>query len=73
MKNRTRHSGTFEIVRRERSSANGNPRYLCRCDGYYFYTAPDSALGYKVKNFDGKPATVVIGTYHGRLTLESIQ
>jgi arginyl-tRNA synthetase len=72
MKNMTRHTGKLDIIRREPSSCNGNPRYLLRVDGWTCYTAPDSALGYKVKDFDGKQVVAIIGTHYGRPTLDSV-
>ena len=73
MKNISRHQGKLEIVRREKNSVNGNPRYLLRVAGFTCYTAPDSSLGYKVTNFDGKDVVATIGTYYGRPTLDSLE
>lgn len=73
MKNITQHSGILNIVRRENSSVNGNPRYLCFIDGVSFYTAPDSSHGYSITNYEGKAVTVTIGTYYGKPTLNTIK
>ena len=73
MKNISRHIGTLEIVRREPSSANGNPRYLCRVDSWTCYTAPDSMLAYAIRNHEGKRVEATIGTYYGRPTLNSLK
>lgn len=73
MKNRTRHTGTLEIVKREPSSKFGNPRYCFRIDGYTAYTAPDSSHGYSLPNHDGKQITVILGTHYGKLTLDAIE
>ena len=73
MKNISRHTGKLEIIRREPSSRNGNPRYLCRVDGWTCYTAPDSSLAYALPNHDGKRVVATIGTHYGRMTLDSVQ
>ena len=69
MKSTTHHIGKLEIIRREPSSRNGNPRWLVRVDGWTCYTAPDSMLGYKIRNFENKTVAAHIGTYYGRATL----
>jgi hypothetical protein len=73
MKNVTRHIGKLEIIRRENSSVNGNPRYFLHVAGFYCYTAPDSSLGYSVTNYDGRNVIAEIGTYYGRPTLRSVE
>lgn len=72
MKNISRHTGILEIVERLNSSKNGNPRYLCRVDGYTFRTAVDSSHGYSITNYEGKQAEVTIGSHYGVVTLNSI-
>lgn len=72
MKNITQHTGKLEIIERLPNSINGNPRYLCRIDGYTFRTAPDSSYGYSLPNHDGKVTTVTLGTHYGKCTLNSI-
>ena len=72
MKNVTQHTGTLEITERLPSSANGNPRYLVRVDGWTCRTAPDSSLGYTVPNLDGKLVRAHIGTHYGKPTLEAV-
>jgi hypothetical protein len=73
MKNMTRHTGKLEIIKRLPSSANGNPRYLLKVDGWTCRTAVDSSLGYSVTNFDGKTVHATIGTHYGNATLDSVQ
>ena len=73
MKNLSRHIGKLEIVRRENNSVNGNPRYLCRIDGWTCYTAPDSSLAYALPNYEGKTVIATIGTYYGRPTINTLE
>ena len=73
MKNKSRHVGKLEILRREPSSANGNPRYFARCAGVSFYTAVDSSLAYSLPNYDGALCEVIVGRHYGRATLDSIR
>lgn len=73
MKNVTRHTGTLEIVSRLPSSANGNPRYLLRVDGFTCRTAVDSSHAYEVTNFDGKRVEATIGTHFGVATLDTLR
>lgn len=63
-------AGTLEILDRLPNSHYGNPRYLLRIDGRTCRTAPDSATGYSVPNFDGKQVTALIGTHYGKATLD---
>jgi hypothetical protein len=70
MKNITSHIGKLEIIKRLPSSRNGNPRWLLRVDGWTCCTSPDSSLGYKVQNFDGKTVEATIGTHYGAATLD---
>jgi hypothetical protein len=72
MTNISRHNGILRILRRERSSANGNPRYFLQVARVTCYTAIDSSLGYSVTNYDGKEVIATIGTHYGRPTLDSI-
>ena len=77
MKNISRHDGILRLIKRENSSLNGNPRYLCFIDngrghGFSFYTAPDSMLAYSVPNYFDKPVTITMGTYYGKPTLSTI-
>jgi hypothetical protein len=71
MKNVTRHYGKLEIIRREQSSINGNPRYLLRVDGYLCVTTPDSSMAYSLPNLDGKQVEALIGTHYGKTSLGS--
>ena len=73
MKSITRHTGELEIIERLPSSINGNPRFLCRVDGYTFRTAPDAMHGYCIQNYDGKVITVTLGTHYGKTTLNGIE
>lgn len=72
MKNLSSHNGILTIIKREKSSYYGNPRYLCFVSGVSFYTAPDSMHGYSISNYEGKAVNVTIGTYYGKPTLNSI-
>ncbi len=69
MKNQTEHVGTLEIIERLPSSFYGNPRYLCRVDGWTCRTPPDSSLAYALPNWDGEQVRAIIGTYYGKPTL----
>jgi hypothetical protein len=73
MKNITGHTGLLEIIERLPSSANGNPRYLLRVDGWTCRTAVDSSLGYSVTNYDGKRVAATIGTHYGNATLDTLR
>ena len=72
MKNRTRHFGTIENLERLPRSKNGNPRFQFIIDGYRVRTKPDSAHGYSIENYVGKPVEVIVGTHYGKLTLDGI-
>jgi hypothetical protein len=73
MKNATRHTGTLTVVKRLKSSVNGNPRYLVMLDGYIASTVIDSSLGYSITNFDGKYVNADIGTHYGTITIENVK
>ena len=73
MKSTTVHTGTLEIIQREPSSRNGNPRYLVRLDGYTAKTAVDSSEAYSITNFDGKLVKAEIGLYYGTRTVQNIK
>lgn len=79
MKNISRHQGILRLIQREKSSINGNPRFLLYIDesgkgcGFSFVTAVDSSLGYWVQNYFDKKVIVTIGTHYGRSTLASIE
>lgn len=78
MKNLTRHEGILRIIQREKSSVNGNPRYLCYVlddtnNGFKFVTQVDHSHGYSVPNFEGKRVAVEIGTLRNRAQLHSIR
>jgi hypothetical protein len=73
MKNVTRHTGKLEIIERLPSSYNGNPRYLCRIDGFTCRTQVDSCLGYSITNHDGKQVVATIGTHYGKATINNLE
>jgi hypothetical protein len=73
MKNVTQHTGLLKIVKRLRSSSNGNPRFMVKVDGWTCVTAVDSMYGYDVQNLDGKKVTATIGTHYGIATLDSVK
>ena len=73
MKNITRHTGKLSVIKRLKSSVNGNPRYLLEVDGYRFSTTPDSMHAYGVTNYDGKNLVVTIGSHYGVLSLNTIE
>lgn len=71
MKNLTQHKGLLEILTRMDSSANGNPRFLIRIDGFKCVTGVDSMLGYSIQNYEGREVIATIGTHYGRATLNT--
>lgn len=79
MRSITRHTGTLKVVKREKSSRNGNPRWCCFLitdsvgNGLSFVTAPDSSHGYRIINLDGKRVEVEIGQHYNRETLNSVK
>jgi hypothetical protein len=73
MKNRTRHVGKMEIIKRLPQSLNGNARFLIRVDGWTCCTPVDSCLADYVKNYDGKIVEAIIGTHYRSATLDEIQ
>ena len=72
MKNVTRHSGKLEVIKRLPSSANGNPRFLVRVDGWTCKTPVDSTLGYSITNYNNKEVIATIGTHYNTPTLASV-
>jgi|TARA_R110000824_G_scaffold46007_1_gene132589 hypothetical protein len=73
MKNITIHTGILEVIQREPSSVNGNPRYQVRLDGYTAKTAVDSALGYSITNYDGKQVTAHIGLHYDVRIIDNVK
>jgi hypothetical protein len=73
MKHITEHTGILEVIQREPSSVNGNPRYLVRLDGVTAKTGVDSSLGYSITNFDGKLVMADIGLHYGTVTIEDVR
>lgn len=72
MQNVTRHVGYLTVTRRLPSSANGNPRWLLKVDGWSCRTPVDSFLGYEVQRLDGKVVEATIGTHYGVATLDHV-
>jgi hypothetical protein len=73
MKNVTVHEGTLQVIKREPSSVNGNPRYLVMLDGYTAKTAVDSSEGYSITNYDGKRVKAEIGLHYGTRTIQNVR
>lgn len=73
MKHITEHTGILEVIQREPSSVNGNPRYLVRLGSVTAKTAVDSSLGYSITNYDGKRVIADIGLHYGTLTIEDVR
>lgn len=73
MKNITRHTGTLEVVERLVNSANGNPRFVIRVDGFTCRTPVDSMYDYQISNFEGKRVEATIGTHYGVATLNTLK
>jgi len=74
MKNLITYKGQVTQMKRMKSSVNGNPRYSVTVDNIVTAcTAPDSSLGYTVKNIrEGDRVEMVMGTHYGRQTIDSI-
>lgn len=66
-------TGTLTILRREKNSLNGNPRYLCMVDDKVFYTKVDSMHGYGISNFDGELVAVDLQMHYNKLSLINIE
>jgi hypothetical protein len=66
-------AGKLEVLKREPSSKNGNPRYLLLIDGQPCVTSPDSSLAYSITNYHGKNVQATIGTHYGRATLDTVK
>ena len=78
MKNISRHEGILRIIQREKSSTNGNPRFLCFIDCgnnnvVSFVTQVDHSHGYSIHNYADKNVVVEIGTLRNRAQLHSIK
>jgi hypothetical protein len=65
-------TGKLIIVQREKSSLNGNPRYMCMINETPFFTRPDSSYGYMITNHEGKEISVICSYYRGKLSLDKI-
>lgn len=74
MKYITQHQGKLTLLKREKNSINGNPRYSCKlANGVAFKTGVDSFHGYTITNFENKLVDVTIGLHYNTPTLISIQ
>lgn len=78
MKNISKHQGVLRIIQREKSSVNGNPRYLCFIDngegtGFSFVTQVDHTHGYSITNYENKKVIVEIGTLRNKAQLNRIE
>jgi hypothetical protein len=75
--NVTHHEGKLTILKRLKSSINGNPRFLCQLDKgniwFQFRTRPDSSLAYELEYYDGKQVAIDVGYHYGVATLGSIK
>jgi hypothetical protein len=74
----TRHTGTLRLVKRMKSSSNGNPQFMLRIDqgngtGWKFRTPVNSMIAYSINGYLDKKVTVTIGTHYGCATLDSIK
>jgi hypothetical protein len=72
MKNVSGHTGILTIVKKLKHSTMGNPRYQVRIDGYTASTVPNSTLGYRITNYDGKYVSCHIGTHRGVVSIECV-
>lgn len=72
MKNITHHNGKLEIIRRLKSSAKGNPRYLLKIDGFTCRTFPNAMMAYDINRMAGRNVSASIGTYYGLPTIADI-
>lgn len=73
MKYVSQHTGTLIVVDRDKSSANGNPRYVVTLDGITCRTAVDSPLGYSITNYDGCKVIADIGKHYGTTTIKNVK
>jgi len=73
MKNTTKHQGLLQIIKREPSSFNGNPRYCVTINNITCYTAPDSSIAYTLPNYNKRQVEAIIGPYYGKPTIKSIK
>jgi hypothetical protein len=80
MKNTQEITGRVIDTIRQKSSRNGNPRYLVvyetvNGDALHFYTGVDSLLGYSItnRNWTRDVSRARVGMHRGRRTLDSIE
>ena len=76
-KNDTYHEGKLTILKRLKSSVNGNPRFLCQLDKgevwFQFRTRPDSGLAYELEAYNGKQVGVHVWQRNNVATLGAIK
>jgi hypothetical protein len=69
-------TGKLLIIKRLKSSAYGNPKYLCAISTEdnltSFETQTNSLLGYSITNYENKTITVDLKYYRNNLTLDKI-
>ena len=73
MKDITTHTGTLNIIRREKNSLNGNPRYTIQVGTTQAITLNDSSYSYTITNDEGKTVKALIGMHYNKVTLDSYQ
>ena len=64
--------GIVGNVERLPSSRMGNPRYRLAIGDTTVRTAPDSGLGYSVRNLEGKAVVASVRMLYGHLTMTRI-
>lgn len=66
-------TGELVIVRNEKNSIYGNPRFLCMIGNTAFYTRPNSMIAYGLTNFRNKNVNVALSNCRGKLSLDNIE
>ena len=66
-------TGVIRFVTHSSTSRLGNPSYQFSIAGEIVVTAPNSMLGYSIKNYEGKKCTVAVRILRNELTLEQIE
>lgn len=66
-------TGNLTILRNEKNSSMGNPRYLAMIGGTVCYTRPNAMLGYGLSNYEGKIITANLSMYRGKLCIDNIE
>ena len=72
------YKGKLVELIREKNSRNGNPRFTAIIQDWRGFvtmatTAPDSSLGYSIRNYDGHWIDYQTKQVRGRLTLLSVE